>query len=121
MSNIKGKRQPGLKVRENESRVLLHPEDDDLFVRTGRQVIEACRLGIGIELWLSELDSMLQTVRDWAGKHASRIRTCFCAPRGSQIALYFSPALNRFDFDLADELANLNGKLVKDFNIGMIE
>ncbi len=121
MSKIRGKKQPGLKVRENDSHVLLHPADDDLFVRTGRQVIEACRLGIGIDLWLSELDSMLERVRDWAGQHASRIRSCFCAPRGSQIALYFSPALDRFDFDLADELASLNGELVKYFNIGMIE
>ncbi|MFA7236228.1 MAG: hypothetical protein WC058_05120 [Phycisphaeraceae bacterium] len=36
--------------------LILHPEDNDLFVRTGRQVIDACGLHIGVELWLREMN-----------------------------------------------------------------
>ena len=106
---------------DGERPVVLRPDDDDLFVRTGKQVIEACRLGISIELWLSELHAMLDAVRHWAAQRAGHVRSCSCSPRGGRMTLFFVPTSGRFDFDLADELAALNGRLVKEFNIGMVE
>ena len=35
--------------------------------------------------------------------------------------LFFVPASKCFDFDLADEMVQLNAKLMKDFNVGMVE
>jgi len=101
--------------------VVLHPEDDDVFVRTGRQVIEACRLGISIEVWMHEFREMLERVRQWSRTHEARVQACYAAPRGASIGLYFIPRTEGFDFDLADDLAPLNRDLVKSFNIGMIE
>ena len=34
--------------RDGERPVVLRPDDNDLFVQTGRQVIRACRLSIAI-------------------------------------------------------------------------
>jgi hypothetical protein len=101
--------------------VLLHPEDNDLFVRTGKQVIEACRLGISVELWLSEFQAMLEEVQRWTAARAASVRACFAAARGARVALYFVPPHDQFDFDLAEQLAELNAELVKRFNIGMVE
>lgn len=127
MSNVTAKSKKNataiqIKAREDGARsVVLHPENSDLFVRTGNQVIDACRLGISLELWLQEMRSMCDDVSKWASDHSQHIRSCFCAPRGARVALYFSPKSRGFDFDLADELAALNGKVVKSFNVGMVE
>lgn len=101
--------------------VVIRPADDDLFVRTGRQVIEACRLNISIEVWLSELEAMLAEVKAWAESRHERIRSCYCTPRGRKMVLFFVPLTGRFDFNLADELADLSSHLVKTFNVGMVE
>jgi hypothetical protein len=39
-----------------DRQVLVHPENDDIFVVTGRLAIEGCRLGIGLQVWLDELE-----------------------------------------------------------------
>lgn len=124
MSVKRKKTSEAIRIRaqgDGDRPVVLHPEDDDVFVRTGRQVIEACRLGISIEVWMHEFREMLGHVHRWAQQHGSRIRACYAAPRGASIGLYFVPRTETFDFDLAEELAPLNRDLVKAFNIGMIE
>lgn len=101
--------------------IVLHPEDDDLFIRTGRQVIEACQLGIGIGVWLEEIHSLLEAVGKWAADHHQHVRACYASPRGGSIGLYFVPRSNSYDFDLADKLAPMNREWVNQFNVGMIE
>jgi len=113
-----------LRIHEQTDRdrpVVLHPEDDDLFVRTGQQVIQACHLDISIEVWLDEFRSMLNEVAQWCNEHQNGVRACYAAPRGGSIGLYFVPQSESFDFDLADLLAPLNRDLVKKYNVGMIE
>lgn len=107
--------------KDGDTSYLLHPADNDLFIRTGRQIISSCKVTISLELWLNELSAMMKKVHDWAASQASRIRTCYCAPQGMSIVFFFSPKTNQFDFDLADELAILNKKLLQEFNVGMVE
>lgn len=104
-----------------ESQIVIHPEDDDLFVRTGRQVIDACRLDISIELWVQEFRSMVEQVRSWAEERAGQVRCCYCVPRSTRMVLFFCPATAQFDFALADELVELNLALRQDFNVGVVE
>ena len=102
---------------------VLHPENDELFIRTGKQVIEACRLGISLEVWFHERNSMFDHVLRWASDEAraQRIRGCYAAPRQTGISLFFVPRSDCFDFDLADELAVLNTQLIQSYNIGPLE
>lgn len=108
-------------AQDADRQVVLHPSDDDLFIRTGRQVIEACGLHIGIELWLEELKEMINCVKQWCETHANAIDSCCVAPLGPRIAVFIIPTKETFDFDLADELADLNVALVQRFNLGMVE
>jgi hypothetical protein len=107
--------------QDDQRQFIINPGDDDLFVRTGKQVIDACRLGISVEVWFHELSSMLQHVRQWTQNRKEAVRACFCVPRGTRVVLFFIPTSGQFNFDLADQLAKLNGELVKQFNVGMVE
>jgi len=104
-----------------ERQFVLHPENDDLFVRTGRQVIEACRLGISVEVWFGECKDMFERVSQWARGHAAQVSACYAVPRGTGIGLFVVPKSQSFNFDLADELAELNRELVQKFNVGTVE
>lgn len=107
--------------RDGDAQFVFHPEDNDLFVRTGQQIISHCRLGISLGLWFEELNDTLAEVAAWASARAAQVRACCCSPKGAKVVFFFAPTGGAFDFDLADDLAKLNDDLLKKFNVGMIE
>lgn len=110
-------------IREDtdcEKQYVIHPEDNDLFVRTGRQVIEGCRLSISVEVWLEECHSMFEHVHQWATERSDAVKCCYGAPRGAGLAFFVVPKADEFNFDLADELAELSIAL-KQYNVGTVE
>lgn len=113
-----------LRIRESEDAqrpIILHPENDDLFIQTGKQVIEARRLNISIDLWQHEVRAMFDYIRKWAADHADRVQACYISPRHAKLLLYVAPHGEAFDFDLADELVQLNRILLREFQVGLIE
>lgn len=100
---------------------VLHPEDNDIFVRTGKQIIEGCRLRISIDVWFNEINTMLAQVQQWAEAHSIKVRSCFFTTKGANVVLYVAPKSQRFDFDLADQIVDLNTELMQKYNVGMIE
>lgn len=120
--NTKKTEAPHISEAADGSRqFVLHPDDDDLFIRTGRQIIEACRLRISIEVWYAECNAMLENVAEWAKAHAAQVSQCYAVAGGSGIGLFFVPKIQSFDFNLADELADLNRELIQQFNVGTVE
>jgi len=100
--------------------IVLKPEDNDLFVRTARQVIDHCQLGISLELWLKELDSLSEAVAAWCVTQGG-VRSCYCTPQGARVVFFMSPARNQFDFDLADALAEFSLQQAPHFNVGHVD
>jgi hypothetical protein len=107
---------------DGERLFALHPENDEAFTRSGRQVIDGCRLNISLEVWFEECNTMLGRVHEWTRQRHGSILACYAVPRGSGIGLFFVPCSKTFDFDLADQLAGLAMDLTRDFyNLGMVE
>lgn len=107
-------------TQDGDRNVVVRPADMDLFVRTGKQVIEACKLGIKLEVWLDEVHSMVEEIRAWASERQC-IAYCLLRPKGLKLVLFVVPRCAQFDFDLADELAEFNLKLMTRFNVGAVE
>ncbi|MBU0717397.1 MAG: hypothetical protein KJ749_04040 [Planctomycetes bacterium] len=123
MTDTKAREEP-VRIHEKGDagrQFLLQPADDDLFVRTGKQVISACKLGISIELWLQEFHGTVEAVLEWCTERSERISVCHCAPMTSKIVFFLAPTAGHFDFSLADEMADLNRDLRRNFNMGMVE
>ena len=107
---------------DGDRNYVFHLSDNDIFVRTGRQLIEACQLNISIELWMKELDLMLVYIRDQCAKKSEHIRSCLCEPRRARLVLHFIPKSTGFDFDLAEWLTDLDRYLSRNFkNVGLVE
>jgi hypothetical protein len=107
--------------RDGDQQFVLHPANNDLFVRTGRQLIEGCQLSISLDVWMKELHGMFLHVATWCGQRKEYVAECWAAPRGNKVLLFFVPGGTQFNFDLAEELADLNRDIMNDFNIGAIE
>lgn len=86
---------------------VITPENRDLFVRTGRQVIAACNTQMKIERWLEVYEAMLGAVRDFAADHADLVAECYAVPRNAKTVLSFVPKSKAFDFELASLIAVL--------------
>ena len=64
---------------------------------------------------------MCERVAAWAEKHAGQVSECFAVPCGLGLGVFVVPHSATFDFDLADDLADLNRELVQSFNVGTVE
>ncbi|HEX4795611.1 MAG TPA: hypothetical protein VH370_17615 [Humisphaera sp.] len=120
------RRKPSARIdhrRDSERDYLIAPENRDLFVRTGRQVIAACNMQMRIERWLEVYEAMLGSVRDFAEDHAEHIAECYAVPRNAKTVLSFVPKSAEFDFELANELAKLQFDFQRRFAnlVGAIE
>jgi hypothetical protein len=100
---------------------VFHPEDNDLFVRTGRQIIADSRLGISVQVWFEECQAMFTRVREWLASRSEGVSACYAVPRGAGMGLFFVPRQDSFDFDLADQIVELNVELERSFNVGPVE
>ena len=108
-------------TRDANTSYILQTKENDLFIRTGTQIIASCQLGISVEVWFDELTSMMAAVRKWASDNSSSVRSCYCVPIGPAVVLFVSPKSACFDFDLADRLAEMNLDWKRSFNVGMVE
>lgn len=93
--------------QDGQRSYVIAPENLDLFVRTGRQVIAACNTQLKIERWLEVYSAMLGSVRDFAVEHHDLVAECYAVPRNAKTVLSFVPKSKSFDFALASFLAEL--------------
>ena len=108
-------------TRDAQRSVVFHPESNDLFIRTGKQVIEDCQLAISLSVWMDELNSLLREMGDWAAGQSQLLRSCYCSPVRGRLTFFFAPKAEQFDFDLADLLVNLSLSLRQKYNVGSFE
>jgi hypothetical protein len=107
--------------RDGDKRYVIHPGDNDIFVRTGRQIIDACQLRISLEVWYGEFAEMLEFVNTWCGQNADFVRCCVCTTRAARVMLFFAPKSKSFDFDLEDKLTDLDIQISGKFSVGTVE
>jgi hypothetical protein len=108
-------------VHQSDEKVLLHGPQDDIIMRTGKQIIDACELHTSLDLWRHEFNDMLDFVKDESQKFSSQIEACYLSPRGTKLLLIFIQISPSFDFELADKLTELGINLRNRFNVGFTE
>jgi len=106
---------------DGERRYIIHPGDNDIFVRTGRQIIDACQLRISLEVWYDEFTQMLEFINTWCGQNSDAVRSCVCTTRAARVMLFFAPKSESFDFVLEDKLTDLDIQIRGKFSVGTVE
>lgn len=105
---------------QDGERTFLLRENDDIYLRSGAQIIASCKLGLNVEAWMQEFQLAMEHIAAWASKNPS-VRSCYFGPPGSHLSLFFFPKSESFDFDLAFQLADLQAEVTRNFNVGAVE
>lgn len=104
-----------LDAAEAERQVVVTTEDEDRFSLTCAQAIEACKIHTSRKVWFEELRSLFLHVNGWAIKNKDHVRSCYAQPRAGLVAIFIIPIKDSFDFDLADQIADLDLELSQEF------
>ena len=96
---------------DGDRKYILQRLNNDKFVSTGKQIIEAADLSMGIEAWRSNLADLYVDAHTMAKKFVDRVADVRLIPRHGTVHLIFVTVGSEFDFNLADELATLNIRL----------
>ena len=105
----------------SDKQVVVHPDDDDLFVVAGKNLIRSCRLQSSIELWLKELELAKNYIRSWCQVRRDKVIAAYLVPRPTRLSLFLVQQSDAYDFDLSDDVTDLDLDLNKDYNLGNVE
>lgn len=87
---------------------ILRKLNNDHFMRTGKQIIEACELHIGVEAWKQNMADLWSDITRFAGAHRGQVKRVYMLPRPGAVQVLYVTNKDEFDFDLADDLARWN-------------
>lgn len=108
--------------RQNaQSTYRLIDENEELFLQTGKQIISACKMHIGIQVWSSNFKKTLEIVRQWAKDRGNQIAQVLVELRSDKVIFFVVPRSQQYDFDLGFAQADLDVTLNTQCNIGYTE
>jgi hypothetical protein len=82
--------------------------DEEIFHRTGAQIVSACRLQMTVSAWLQNWDLAVEYVRKWCVDNADRLAIVLVDFRSGKTVFYVAPRSDTFDGDLADRQSELD-------------
>jgi hypothetical protein len=95
--------------------------NEEMFTQTGEQIIRACKMHIGIEVWVSNFTKTIEQVTQWAEQLKDKIAQVLVEPRSDKIIFFITPRGEQYDFDLGFKMADLDVILNTQCNIGYAE
>lgn len=113
-------RRPTSAISERDDaarQFLLNTLNNDSFVRTGKQIIDACELQIDLESWKSNVADLWLEVQALAQGQSDRVSAAYLIPRSGTVHIFLITRGRQFDFDLANALADLNVRLRRERGI----
>lgn len=109
--------QVHLDASEKDKQVFITSENEDRFYVPMPEAVRRIQIGESRHAWNDELNAMLVAVHQWACHTKARdcIKECYAAPCDGTITIYVVPATGRFDFNLANQITDLDLRLARDF------
>lgn len=95
--------------------------DEEIFERTGEQIVRACQLQMTATRWKQNLQLMVDEVRQWCQQRSDKLALGLLELRSDKVVFFFSPRAEQFDFELAREQRALEVELNTRGGIGYAE
>lgn len=88
--------------------VLFEPLDEDRFVLSCGEAVKCAQIGMGVQALGDEIREAIRGARTWLDKRRESILACYATLRDGQILFVVIPSAPSFDFELANDLADLD-------------
>lgn len=95
--------------------------DEDIFERTGEQIVRACQLQMSVSAWRQNFALMIEHVGNWCKERSGRVALALVELRSDKAVFYIIPSSEQFDFALGLEQADLDIFLNTRGAIGYVE
>jgi len=108
LTNIETRRPA--RIRFKDGQVVVCPEDQDVFLLIAENAIDACREAVRRDERMHHFkESLLRPLVNWAEQHPRRVESMYLAEANTEhLTAYVLTHTERYDFDLAEELAALD-------------
>lgn len=109
-----------LRIINPEEFVAFADRNQNHFLSTGRQALEALREASSLFVWFEEAKAMMRFVATWATNRPS-VADLYIWPSGNKLKIGVVPAKGKYDFDLGDEATDLLSEIHARFAVGHVE
>ncbi len=99
----------------SEERIVIEPDNKDLFVVTMREAASACSQAQDEKEFAVEFDRFLFHVHQWCEAHADRVQSGCIAIGDGVLNIFIRTKRDRFDFEFDETLSGLDIELVQEF------
>lgn len=121
MSTVAAKEPIRIEWKDGSRPVFVSAKDEERFFTTSQEAAEALRHRDKIAQFQKEIMAILQHLRKWMYSHATVVDKCYFGFRSGRQVIFVVPKSAKFDFDLSDELTQLDLDLAAKFNLSRCE
>jgi hypothetical protein len=107
-------RRPPVKLDYRDGEVVVTPADRDVFFISAEKATQACREAVQADERVARFThELLVPLREWCAARSSRVSACFIPLPAGHVQVFIVTSSPRFDFDLAEEVAELERRLAE--------
>jgi len=113
MAKALARREP-VRLSYRDGQIMVTPEDQDIFFISAEKATEACRDAVKTDERIAVFKTrFLLPLHDWCIKHSDRVAACYLPRPAGHIQAFVVTVSHRFDFGLAEEVADLERELAR--------
>jgi hypothetical protein len=106
---------------ESSRQVVVVPEDNDIFITTANAAARACKQSqAGVE-WSKQWNDFLVSLNKWCSKHGDKVEAGYVTIGDSALNVLICLKRADYDFELEDELAELDLSLSREYPMVVAE
>ncbi|MEX0716151.1 MAG: hypothetical protein WD066_06175 [Planctomycetaceae bacterium] len=100
---------------ESRQQVVVVADDEDRFVTTAGEAARACKRAADDQEFIAQFRAFLARVHEWCEIHSAAVEKGFVTITDGGLHVLLCLANPNYDFDLEDELVELDLELADDF------
>ncbi len=91
-----------------DGEIIVSPRDRDIFLINAEKATESCRNAVRLDRRIERFElELLTPLHDWCSANAAKVRACYIPIPGRQIQVFVVTRSQRFDFEFAEKVAEL--------------
>lgn len=114
MTKLQSRSKEPVRLSYQDGQIMVTPEDQDIFFISAEKATEACRDAVRADERIAAFkEKFLLPLHAWCAEHSDRVSACYLPRPAGHIQAFIVTSSTRFDFKLAEEIAQLERELAK--------
>lgn len=97
---------------DGDRNVVLTPANQDRFIMSCKDAVASCE---SVSLWSADFRGLIAHLTEWVKGREGKLTSIFVSPADRRIGVFVVSASESFDFDLAEQVAELSHEILLHF------